>query len=68
MCLKCTPFYNHELAASAFKINVKTINNVLSFAISSSPKEEQSRMTDTDLMLVCICTQAEIKTADSTVM
>ncbi len=55
--------------ASAFKINVKTVNNVFSFTITSSPKEEQSFVTDTVMMLRCICsTQAVFKKADSTVM
>ncbi len=50
-------------------MNVKTVNNVLSFTISSSQRGEQSRVTDTVMMLVCVCsTQAAIKTADSTVM
>ncbi len=31
--------------ASAFKVNIKTVNNVLSFSISSSLKGEQSRVT-----------------------
>ncbi len=53
--------------ASAFKINIKTVNNVISFTISSSLRGEQSRVTHT-VMLVCICTQAAVKTADSTVM
>ncbi len=35
--------------------------------ISSSPRGEQSHVRDTVMMLVCICTQAAIKTADSTV-
>ncbi len=39
----------------------------VSFTISSSPRGEQSRVTDTVMKLVCICTQAVIKTADSTV-
>ncbi len=35
----------------------------VSFKISSSPKGEQSRVTDTVMKLVCICrTQAAIKT------
>ncbi len=35
----------------------------VSFTISSSPKGEQSHVTDTVMMLVCICsTQAEVKT------
>ncbi len=56
------------IVASAFKINVKTVNNVLSFTISSSLRGEQSRVTDTVMKLECICTQAAIKKADSTVM
>ncbi len=35
----------------------------VSFTISSSPKGEQSRVTDTVTMLICICsTQAAVKT------
>ncbi len=45
------PFHNRELQLS------------VSFTISSSPKGEQSRVTDTAMMLVCICsTQATVKT------
>ncbi len=44
------------MPALAFKINVKTINNVLSFTISSSQKERQSRVTDTVMMLLCVYT------------
>ncbi len=49
---KCNvPFHNRELQLS------------VSFTISSSPKGEQSRVTDTAMMLVCICsTQATVKT------
>ncbi len=37
---KCNaPFHNR---ASAFKIKVKTVSNVLSFTISSSPRGEQN--------------------------
>ncbi len=43
-------------------MNVKTVNNVLSFTISSSPRGEQSRVKDTVMMLVCVCKQATIKT------
>ncbi len=49
-------------ATSEIKINVKTVNNVLSFTISSSPRGEQSRVTDTVMMLVCVLKQATIKT------
>ncbi len=48
------PFHNR------FKLKVKTVNNVLSFTISSSPKREHSRVTDTVMMLVCVCKQAAI--------
>ncbi len=37
----------HNLRALAFKMKVKTVNNVLSFTISSSPRGEQSHVTDT---------------------
>ncbi len=47
-----------------FKMNVKTVNNVLSFTIRSSQRGEQSRVTDTVMMLVCVCKQAAIKIAD----
>ncbi len=41
---KCNaPFHNRKLQLS----KLKTVNNVLSFTISSSPKEEQSLVTDT---------------------
>ncbi len=43
-------------------MNVKTINNVLSFAISSSPRGEQSDVTDSDEARICVCKQAAIKT------
>ncbi len=36
------------IASFSFQINVKTVNNVLSFTISSSPRGEQSRVTDTE--------------------
>ncbi len=49
------------IVASAFKIKVKTVNNVLSFTISSSPRGEQSHVTDTMMKLVCVCTQAAVK-------
>ncbi len=41
-------------------MNVKTV----SFTISSSQKEEQSRVRDTVMKLLCVCTQAMIKIAD----
>ncbi len=66
-CRKCNAPY-HNKQASFFKINVNTVNNALSFTISSSPKEEQSHVTDTVMKLVCVCTQAAIRTADFTVM
>ncbi len=37
----------HNLRALAFKMKVKRVNNVLSFTISSSPRGEQSHVTDT---------------------
>ncbi len=43
-------------------MKVKTVNNVLSFTIRSSPRGEQNRVTDTVMMLVCICKRAAIKT------
>jgi len=55
---KCNaPYNNYELQLS----KLKTVNNVHSFTISSSPRGEQSRVTDT-MMLVCVCKQAVIKT------
>ncbi len=53
--------------------NVTPLSIIVSFGfqvsfINSSPRGEQSRVTDTVMMLVCICTQSAIKTADSTVM
>ncbi len=48
--------------------NVTTLNIIAIFSfqvsfISSSPKEEQSHVTDTVMMLVCICsTQSMVKT------
>ncbi len=48
----------HNLRALAFKIKVKTVNNVLSFTISSSPRGEQSRDRHSDeaavLMWPCL--------------
>ncbi len=46
--------------------NVTSLTIIASFSfqvsfISSSPRGEQSRMTDTVMMLVCICTQATVK-------
>ncbi len=50
---KCNaPFHNRKLRLS--KLN--TVNNVLSFTISSSPKEEQSRVTDSDDARMCLQT------------
>ncbi len=48
---KCNAPYHNR--ASAFKVTIKTVNNVVSFTISSSPKGEQSHVTV--MMLVCIC-------------
>ncbi len=49
------------IASFSFQINVKKVNNVFSFTINSSPRGEQSRMTDTVMMLVCVCsTQAMV--------
>ncbi len=42
-------------------MNVKTVNNVLSFTISSSQRGEQSHVTDTVMKLVCVWTQSVIK-------
>ncbi len=50
------------LSIIAFKIKVKTVFNILSFTISSNPRGEQSHVTDTVMMLVCVCKQATIKT------
>ncbi len=36
------------------------VNNVLNFTISSSPRQEQSRVTDTVMKLLCVCTQAMV--------
>ncbi len=58
-CRKCNaPYHNCELQLS----KLKTVNNLLSFTISSNPKEEQSCMTDSDDARMCFCTQAAIKT------
>ncbi len=47
--------------------NVTPLSIIASFSfqvsfISSSPRGEQSRVKDTVMMLVCICTQAAVKT------
>ncbi len=47
--------------------NVTPLSIIASFGfqvsfISSSPRGEQSRVTDTVMMLVCVCTQAAVKT------
>ncbi len=47
--------------ASALKIKVKTVNNVLSFTISSCLRGEQSNMTDM-MKLEYVCKQAVNKT------
>ncbi len=64
MSRKCSSPYLNFFRALAlplpFKINVKTVNNVFSFTISSSPRGEQSRVTDTVMKLVCFCKQAAI--------
>ncbi len=49
--------FRQAQSALIIKINVKTVNNVLSFTIISSPRGEQSRVTDTVMMFVCICKQ-----------
>ncbi len=46
--------------ALALKIKVKTVNNVLSFTISSCLRGEQSNVTDV-MKLECVCKQAAIK-------
>ncbi len=53
---KCNSPFHHP----AFKIKVKTVNNVLSFTISSSLRGEQSRVTEVVKKLVCVCTQAAV--------
>ncbi len=57
-CRKCNaPFHNRELQLS----KLKTVNNVLSFTISSSPRGEQSHVTETVMKLLCVCsTQAAV--------
>ncbi len=48
------------IASFSFQKNIKTVNNVLSFTVSSS--REGNRVTwQTVLTLVCVCTQAAIK-------
>ncbi len=47
------------IASFSFLINVKTVNNVLSFPISSS-REGNSHVIDTVMKLVCICTHAAV--------
>ncbi len=50
------------IIVSFSKINIKTVHNVLSFSINSSPKWVQRRVTDTVMMLVYICsTQARLR-------
>ncbi len=50
---KCnSPFHICKLQLS----KLKTVNNVLSFTISSSPKGEQSRVTDSDEARMCLHT------------
>ncbi len=52
---KCNaPFHNRSFS-------FQNESNVVSFTISSSPRGEQSRMTDTVMKLVCVCKQAAIK-------
>ncbi len=49
------------IASFSFQNTVnKTVNNVLSFTISSNLRWEQSRVRDTVMMLVCVCTQAAV--------
>ncbi len=50
-----TPFHNHELQLS----KLKTVNNVLSFTISSS-REWKRVAWQTVMKLVCVCKQAAI--------
>ncbi len=50
----------HNLRALAFKIKVKTVNNVLSFTISSSPIGEQSHVTDTVMKLRLWCDRVSL--------
>ncbi len=62
-CRKCNaPFHNRQLQLS--KVNIKTVNNGLSFTISSSPRVQQSCLTDTVMKLVYVYKQAAIKKAD----
>ncbi len=57
--------YIYNIFRQFILYNIKIVNKVVSFTISSSPKGEQSLVTDTVMMLVCICsTQAAVKTAD----
>ncbi len=52
---KCNaPFHNRELQLS----KLKTVNNVLSFIISSSPRGEH---LDTVMILVCVCNQPRLR-------
>ncbi len=53
---KCNSLFHHP----AFKMKVKTVNNVLSLNISSSLRGEQSRVTEVVMKLVCVCTQAAV--------
>ncbi len=54
------PLLYCPLKSAAFKLRCD-LCNVLSFTISPSPRGEQSHMTDTVMMLVCICsTQAAV--------
>ncbi len=49
------------ITSFSFQNKCKTVNYILSFTISSSLRGEQSRMTDTMMMLVWICsTQAVV--------
>ncbi len=48
------------IASFSFQKNVKPVNNVPSFTISSSPRGEQSCVTDTVMMLMCVCKQAVV--------
>ncbi len=53
-------FLYRDTWALAFKINVKSVNNVPSFTISSCRRGDQSRITDTVITLVCVSKQAAV--------
>ncbi len=55
---KCNvPYHNHELHLS--KIKVKMVNNDFSFTITLSPREEPSRVTDSDDAGMCLQTSRD---------